>query len=123
MIVEFAQRKLATARRKAAVVSAVGASALAGGGFLAAAVWTVLADHYGSAIASATVGALLLMPMAGMALAHMLRRVKEPEPAAFPAVTFAQVMLAFTIATRLGETLIRLRTRERPSPERTPPNS
>jgi hypothetical protein len=123
MIAEFAQRKLAAASRKAAVVAVVGASALTGAGLLTAAGWTVLAHHYSSVIASATVGDILLTPLVGMGLAKVFRRVKEPEPTAPPAVTFTQVMLAFTLATKLGETLIRLRTRENPIPEREPPNS
>jgi hypothetical protein len=116
MIAKFAQRKLTAAGQKAAVIVAVSASALTGAGFLTAAGWTALSDHYGSAAASATVGGCLLTPLAGLGLAQVFRRVKEPEPIVPAAVTFAQVMLAFTLATRLGETLIRSRGNREPGP-------
>jgi hypothetical protein len=114
MIVEFARRKLAVAGRKAAVLVALGLSALVGGGFLIAAGWTALADHFGSAAASAVVGVILLTPVAGVGLAYIFRRVREkPEPrplqSTIQSVTLPEVMLAFTLATRLGETLVRLR--------------
>jgi hypothetical protein len=115
MIAEFALRKLTAAGRKAEVVATLGAFGLAGAGFLTAAGWTVLARDFGSAAASAMVGAVLLIPPVGWGLVLALRRVgSTPRPVAPSVVTLAQVMLAFTLAARVGETLATLRGNRKP---------
>lgn len=97
------------AARRAGLVLALTALALAGAGFLAAAGWTALEAEFGPVAASAVTGAALLAPPVVCVLVLALRPRQQARSAASEAALRDNVALAFTLGAEVGARLARTR--------------